>query len=172
MSSSKALHGEQAVQAVAKQLGRDLTLVERRVVEEEGFVPEIYKDTKGIDTYGVGQTGEYIKKGFPAALQAKAKRAAQRIPSLGQLPENLQAELIQAEYRGDLGNSPTFLKLLNAGDYETAAKEFLDNDDYRRSVKDKTGVHKRMERVAASVAEYGQLVKQAEQARSFPSSMR
>lgn len=171
MTTDNALHGEQAVKAVAKQLGRPLTYVERRVVEEEGFVPNVYKDTKGIDTYGVGQTGEWIKKGFPAALQSKAKRTKQRIPMLDTLPETVQAELIQAEYRGDLGNSPTFLKLLNSGQFEAAAEEFLDNDDYRRSVKDKTGVHKRMERVAEAVKEYGQSAKKAEQAGTFAGSL-
>ena len=65
-----------------------------------------------------------------------------------QFSEDVQAELIQAEYRGDLGGSPKFLRLFNQGQYRQAADEFLDNADYRRSLKNKTGVHKRMERVS------------------------
>jgi GH24 family phage-related lysozyme (muramidase) len=152
---AKALHGNKAVKAVEEQLGRPLTYGERRVVEEEGFVPEVYLDTKGVKTYGVGQTGEWIEKGFPAAYQDHVRRAEGYIPNLTELPEYLQAELIQAEYRGDLGGSPKFRKLFKKGKFEEAAEEFLDNDDYRNSKKEKTGVHKRMQRVADAVRKYG-----------------
>lgn len=150
-----ALAGNKAVAAVEKQLGRPLSYAERRVVEEEGFVPQRYTDTKGVETFGVGQTGEWIEKGFPAAFQYHLERAERLIPTLPELPEYLQAELIQAEYRGDLGGSPKFREKFLQGAYDEAADEFLDNEDYRNSKKNKTGVHKRMERVADAVRRYG-----------------
>lgn len=153
--ASNALHGKRAISAVEDMIGRELTYAERRVVEEEGFSPEKYLDTEGVETFGVGQTGEWIKKGFPAAFEHHVQRAQKYIPQLPELPEYLQAELIQAEYRGDLGGSPEFRKKFLAGDYEAAAEEFLDSDDYRKSKKEKTGVHKRMERVAEAVRKYG-----------------
>ena len=129
----KVYHGAQAVEQVSQNLGRPLTYAEQRVVEEEGYVATPYLDTKGILTQGVGQTGEWIEKGFEAAFQHHVERTERRIPNLQELPDTLQAELIQAEYRGDLGQSPTFLKLFNQGFYHTAAEEFLDHKEYKES---------------------------------------
>ena len=163
----KFYYGADAVKQVEKKLGRPLTYIEKRVVEEEGFVDGIYKDDKGITTAGVGQTGKYLNKSFEESLQAHVKEAERLIPSLTTLPEDVQAELIQATYRGDLGGSPTFRKLLNAGDYEKAAQEFLNNKDYRNSIAlnqsgKPHGVAGRMEKVAAAVAKLGQPTSQPE----------
>jgi len=157
----KVYHGAQAVEQVSQNLGRPLTYAEQRVVEEEGYVATPYLDTKGILTQGVGQTGEWIEKGFEAAFQHHVERTERRIPNLKELPDTLQAELIQAEYRGDLGQSPTFLKLFNQGFYHTAAEEFLDHKEYRESKEKDSGVHKRMKRVSDAVAMFasGETVK-------------
>lgn len=152
--NKKVYYGQDAIAQVEQNIGRELTYAEKRVVEEEGYVATPYLDTKGILTQGVGQTGEWIEKGFEAAYQHHVDRAERRIPGLKDLPEALQAELIQAEYRGDLGTSPTFVRLLNEGNYEEASSEFLDNNDYRRSQEENTGVHKRMKRVSDAVSSY------------------
>ena len=152
--TKKVYYGQDAIAQVEQNIGRELTYAEKRVVEEEGYVATPYLDTKGIITQGVGQTGEWIEKGFEAAYQHHVDRAERRIPGLKDLPEALQAELIQAEYRGDLGTSPTFVRLLNEGNYEEASSEFLDNNDYRRSQEEGTGVHKRMKKVSDAVASY------------------
>lgn len=160
-TEKKVFHGADAVAKVSENLGRPLTFAEQRVVEEEGYVATPYLDTKGVLTQGVGQTGEWIEKGFEAAFQHHVDRTQQRIPNLQELPDNLQAELIQAEYRGDLGQSPTFLKLFNQGFYNTAAQEFLDHDEYRESKEANSGVHKRMQRVSDAVSMFasGETVK-------------
>lgn len=152
MAKPKTYHGVDAVKKVEKKLGRPLTYSERRVVEEEGFVDGKYKDTKGIVTAGVGQTGKYLNKSFEEAFNDHVKQTEKLVPSLKALPEDVQAELIQAAYRGDLGGSPTFRKLLNAGKYEEAAQEFLNNKDYRESLKGNGAVANRMQRVAEAVA--------------------
>ena len=142
------LYGDDAVKQVEKLEGRPLTYDEQFVVREEGFVNKPYQDTKGIITYGVGQTGNWINKSFSEAYEAHKEEARKLIPSFDNLSKELQAALMSAVYRGDLQQSPEFRKLFNAGKYKEASKEFLDNDDYRASVKSGDGVHKRMERVA------------------------
>jgi len=142
------LYGDDAVKQVEKLEGRPLTYDEQFVVREEGFVNKPYQDTKGIITYGVGQTGNWINKSFSEAYEAHKEEARKLIPSFDNLSKELQAALMSAVYRGDLQQSPDFRKLFNAGKYKEASKEFLDNDDYRASVKSGDGVHKRMERVA------------------------
>ena len=154
MANHKVLHGADAVAAVTELVGRELTLIERRIVEEEGYVAGDYLDSKGISTSGVGQTGDFKGMSFEDTVQAHIERARGRIPALDSLPEELQAELVQAEYRGDLGTSPKFVKLINDGEFEKAAEEFLDNQDYRNSQLDGSGVAGRMERVSAAVRDY------------------
>ena len=149
-------HGSDAIAQVEANIGRPLTYAEQRVVEEEGYVATPYTDTKGITTQGVGQTGEWIEKGFEAAYQHHVDRAQSRIPNLGTYPKELQAELIQAEYRGDLGHSPNFIKLLNEGNYNQASLEFLDNKDYRNSLETDSGVHRRMKKVSDAVAAHSE----------------
>jgi len=149
-------HGADAIAQVESSLGRPLTYAEKRVVEEEGYVATPYTDTKGITTQGVGQTGQWIEAGFEAAFAHHVDRTRNRIPNLDEYPEDLQAELIQAEYRGDLGHSPTFLRLFNQGNYAQASEEFLDNNDYRNSLVTNTGVHGRMKRVSDAVASYSE----------------
>ena len=142
------LYGDDAIQHVERLEGRELSPAEKVVVREEGFVSAPYKDTKGITTYGVGQTGEWIDKPFSEAFDAHKEEARKLIPSFDNLSEELQGALMSAVYRGDLQQSPTFRKLFNAGKLEEASVEFLDNNDYRASVKAKDGVHGRMERIA------------------------
>jgi GH24 family phage-related lysozyme (muramidase) len=66
----------------------------------------------------------------------------------------LQTALSDAHFRGSLRGSPKTLALIRAGDLSGASKEFLDNDEYRQSVKDKTGVHKRMENISKTLAKH------------------
>jgi len=145
-------HGRKAVAKVTEMLGRPLSYLERRVVEEEGFADKKYKDTKGIVTSGVGQTGKYKNMSFEETFQDHLKRARGRIKNFDQLPEQVQAELLQAEYRGDLGGSPKFVKLFNEGNYEEAAAEFLNNKEYRTTKY--SGIKNRMERVANTVGAF------------------
>lgn len=135
-------------------LGRPLSYLERRIVEEEGFADREYKDTskKRVITSGVGQTGKYKNMSFEETFQDHLKRARGRINNFDQLPEQVQAELLQAEYRGDLGGSPKFVKLFNQGNYEEAAAEFLNNKEYRTT--EYPGIKKRMERVANTVGAF------------------
>ena len=132
------LYGQDAIKKVEESEG-PLTGPQQRIVTLEGFVPHRYKDTKGITTYGVGQTGRYIEKGFKESFKAHEKRAKKKIKEFDKLPETMQAELIQAEYRGDLGESPTAVKLFNQGKYKEAAREFLNHAEYKTYKQNGTG---------------------------------
>jgi hypothetical protein len=158
---SNTLHGGQAVKQVTKNLGRELTRGERRVVMEEGYSVKPYRDTvrseqhpKGVLTGGVGQTGKWLEKGFEATYNHHVKRAKAKVPDFDDYPEYLQAELVQSEYRGDLGHSPTAMRLLREGKHAAAAEEFLDNDEYRNP-KTSPGIKKRMKATSDAIKEYG-----------------
>jgi GH24 family phage-related lysozyme (muramidase) len=150
---STVLQGEQAVQHVSQMEGRPLSPKEARVIQLEGYVPYTYLDTKNVPTYGVGQTGKWMDKPFSETFAKHEDRARKAIAKYDELPEYLQAEIVQAEYRGDLGSSPTFRKLFNKGKYKEAAKEFLNHEEYLNpDTPDQ--IKRRIESVAKAVAHY------------------
>ena len=151
-SVATTYHGPKAIAKVEEQEG-ELTPAQKRVVELEGFVQGTYLDTKGIETAGVGQTGEWIGKSFKEAFSHHEDLTKKYINDYDQLPEYLKAELMQATYRGDLGGSPRFRRLMNRGKYDEAADEFLDNAEYKDPNTPKS-IKRRMEAVADAVARY------------------
>lgn len=124
-------HGKQACDALEAAEGIELTERERRTVMVEGYATEPYRDTKGILTSGVGQTGEWLNRPFRDSFLHHAERARARFPDWRLLPAYLQSELIQSEYRGDLGLSPKACGHVKSGRWEDAATEFLNNAEYR-----------------------------------------
>ena len=142
-NSKDILHGKEAIKKVSENLGRPLTNMEKRIVELEGYATRPYKDTKGKLTFGVGQTEEFIEKGFPASLEEHVNRTRALINNFDKLPEAVQIELVQGTYRGDIPGSPTFRKLFNSGKYEEAAKEFLNHGEYKKYLKKRQGGDKK-----------------------------
>jgi len=102
--AAKMLHGQKAVDKV-EELEGELTPVQRRIVELEGYVPTEYEDTKGIVTKGVGQTGNYMDMSFKEVAEIHEDVARNLINDYDELPVELQAELAQLAYRGDLQQS-------------------------------------------------------------------
>lgn len=158
--------GDRAVKEVEKRLNRKLLPEEKRIIELEGFVDGYYQDSKGVLTRGVGQTGTYAEgetslSGFDNAYQEHINRlkAREGMAGFDNYSPSLRQELVQAEYRGDLGQSPTFRKILSTAktpqDYERAATEFLRNEDYINAKKSGSGVADRMEAVANAVRQEG-----------------
>jgi hypothetical protein len=144
-------YGKQAIAAAERFLGRKMKPEERRACYLEGYSDEVYLDTKQIETFGMGQTGEWIAKGLEAALNHHELRVMNRLPDYHAYPEYLRSELFQAEYRGDLGHSPNTCRLINARKYANAAVEFLDNDEYIHAP---NSIQRRMEAVAAALTLY------------------
>lgn len=123
--------GENAARMVELHEGYQLTPGERRVLEVEGYVPQVYLDTKGIPTRGVGQTGEYMRKPFRESYQDHVEKARGMTHGFDLLPDYLQNEIVQSVYRGDWGMSKNTRDLLEAGLVREAAKEFLDHAEYK-----------------------------------------
>lgn len=160
VGTPKRLHGNQAVKAAQQYYGEPvIDPIAEHIIQEEGFVPGIYKDTKGIDTEGVGLTAGNIGKNFFTEVMPKyVKRAMAIDPTYVKLPEETKKALVSMVYRGDIKASHKTAKYIKAGEYEKAAKEYLDHDDYRNSKaknvaagKRVHGVQYRMEANAAAL---------------------
>lgn len=149
----KIYYGESAIKQVEKDEG-SLTATQKHLVTLEGYVRGEYQDTKGITTRGVGQTGKFADMTFKQSFDVHVRRTKSRIRNFDTYPDFVKQELIQAEYRGDLGNSPKFMSLLNAGNFSEAAEEFLDVDEYRDSLEDGTGIATRMEMVRDALLKF------------------
>lgn len=126
------------------------------LIDEEGFVPTTYKDDVGVDTEGVGATGENMGLCFFTEIYPKyVQRSARAVKDYKSMPQELQNAVLSAVYRGDLG--PKTAALLSEGRYEAAAEEYLNHAEYRRrkAANPNDGVVKRMERNAAAMAAGG-----------------
>ena len=141
----------------------------------EGFKDKPYRDSnKKKWTIGVGtligdgsdeayQNSQFYNKTIDkAAAQSLAKADIEKkIGVISKLvgedtfssfsPE-LQSHLVSGAYRGDITGSPNALAKLKGRDFSGAAKEFLDNEEYRKAVAAKSGVAKRMEELSAVIS--------------------
>ena len=127
------------------------------LIEEEGFVPEVYEDDVGVKTEGVGATAENKGKNFFTEVYPKyEERAARKVKGYTTMPQDLKNAILSAVYRGDLG--PKTAKLLSKGQYAAAAEEYLDHKEYKERKKKNPddGVVKRMERNAAVMRKYAE----------------
>ena len=141
------------------------------ILEDEGYRLLSYGDTKGNVTVGIGHLGgdpSATGTGFLGAVDRTfttpdeattlavkdidEKIASARnvlTPSVyDNLSESAKLAVVNMNFRGDLIKSPATVKLIQQGKMEEAAKEFLNNDDYRRSKKAGTGIWKRFEKNA------------------------
>lgn len=151
----KTYHGRDAVQQFSRMEGRHLSMGERRVVEEEGFVDGVYLDDVGIETSGVGQTGKYRNMSFDETYKAHEDVARQTIHGYDGYPEYVRAELTQLAYRGDVARKWKWVQLLNAGRVAEAAAELLDHAEYKeRKRAGDDGVTRRLEAAQSALFEY------------------
>jgi GH24 family phage-related lysozyme (muramidase) len=151
VDASTALTGQAAISKVEAAEGK-LDSTEKFILHHEGFSEQAYLDTKGIETSGVGQTGAFQGKPFKGVVDTFKARAKSAIYKLITVPQNLQDNIISAFYRGSMSGSPKTVALINKGDFSAAAKEFLNNQEYRNALKSGSGVADRMEQVAKALA--------------------
>ncbi len=146
----------------------------------------VYKDSKGLPTIGHGHLitkdspkviGQVITDSNRVSqiLAGKSKMTADEADSLlrkdveSRLPivkklapdfetysPELQAELASETFRGMTGKSPKAMEHLRAGRFEDAAKEYTNAKEYRESVRDKTGIAKRMDNLVNAIRMEGQ----------------
>lgn len=149
----------------------DLKKAASLIAQHEGFRPSAYKDVYGKWTIGygnlIGDGSDTAYKASPyyqkkinrdlgqkllmGSVREKANLAASPKllgDKLFDLSPELQSEVISSVYRGGLSGSPKTMEYIRGGKYKEAAKEFLDNDEYRAAVKAKTGVAGRMNKLA------------------------
>jgi len=141
------------------------------ILEDEGYRLLSYGDTKGNVTVGIGHLGgdpSATGTGFLGAVdrtfttpdeattlavkdideKIASARNVLTPPVYDNLSESAKLAVVNMNFRGDLIQSPATVKLIQQGKMEEAAKEFLNNDDYRRSKKAGTGIWKRFEKNA------------------------
>ena len=138
--------------------------------KEENFEPRPYKPdpTEEYFTIGYGHYGADVKPGM-VIDKAFAERLLDRdvrtrlnsirkvLPAFSTFPESLQDAIFSEHYRGSIMQSPKTRRLINEGKYREAAKEFLDNDQYRTAEADGIpGIRPRMERVSEALIRYAE----------------
>ena len=154
LSSPHFFGGSNAVSKLEEMEGRELSVVESKVAFYEGYVDATYLDSKGVRTKGAGQTGDFIGMPFSEVVKRKEKVVRQAVEGYDILPEDVQAELVQLAYRGDLRTSNKWVKLLNAGEYDEASKELLNHKEYL-DPSTSSGIKRRLEAASSAIASLG-----------------
>ena len=114
---------------------------------KEVFPEEHAKDPNFGSTIlrkGGRMTPEQADKLLARDVGVRIPQVEKLVPQFKSYSSELQSQLASEHFRGMLGKSPKAVKYLNAGQYAEAGKEFLNADDYRNSVKEKTGIAGRM----------------------------
>ena len=143
----------------------------------EQKILSVYKDSKGLDTVGHGHlvtpqsskifaelnispdvlggkaklTPEQADKLLERDVKTRLPEVQKLVPNFNNYSSELQGQLASEQFRGMLGKSPSALKKLSAGDFSGAATEYLNAKDYRDSVRDKTGIAPRMQKLADAI---------------------
>ena len=102
----------------------------------------------------VEQADEMLREDLDTRLQ-EIKKA---YPNFDTYPQDLQLQLTQSYYRGTLTPkaSPKTRKLINKGKFQEAAKEFLNNEEYKNAKKlGRPGIIERMDDVALALKNMG-----------------
>lgn len=103
------------------------------------------------DLSGKSVTEETARAMMMKSIGDKARRAISD-NMLGDkffdLSPKLQDAAISSVYRGGLSGSPKTMQNIREGKFAEAAKEFLDNEEYRQAKKSGSGVATRMEGLA------------------------
>lgn len=153
---------------VSQQQGEDFDLVssiEERLVDLEGFEDTAYKPVESEEYYtiGYGHYGRNVRQGqtiteaearelLKQDIQERLPQIRRAFPEYDNFSPELQVELAQGWFRGDVSGSPETRRLINEGKFEEAATEFLNNDEYRRAEElGKPGIRPRMEAISAAL---------------------
>ena len=134
---------------------------------EGDFFPEAKKATEDEKelTIGYGHYGEDVKPGqtitreeadvlLDKDIQKRIPAIMKAIPKFNNLSENLRKNIVSSWYRGSLSGSPKTIELINQSKFKEAAKEFLDNDEYRNAEKrNRSGIKSRMKATSKALAD-------------------
>lgn len=143
-----------------------LEKLKRTIRKEEGLKLDAYKPDKRekFNTIGYGHYSANVKDGaritkdkaeelLDKDIKSRLTNIRKSIKNYDKYPEETKKALFSSWYRGSLSGSPKTIDLLNKGKYEEASSEFLNNDEYRRRVKEGNmkGVINRMENTSNQI---------------------
>ena len=109
---------------------------------EKTFIKAFGAAGKAIRTSCIGGTcltQEQSEKLFDTDYNSHLQKTVKLIPNLASYPPNVQAAFVSGTYRGHIGDSPTFRKEWNAGNYDAALPQFLNREEYKTPKKNKDG---------------------------------
>lgn len=131
------------------------------IKRNEGVRNKLYRDSKGYWTIGIGHlvtpqeynlfkgkqlTQQEIMDLFKKDLDKKIQLAKSYFGAkFESFSDDLKIAIIDGYFRGDLSQSPRTRELLRRGNFKAAAKEYLNNDEYRAALTSGSGVAKRMQ---------------------------
>jgi GH24 family phage-related lysozyme (muramidase) len=117
---------------------------EEHITSGYGFYDKSNKENDSV-------TVEQAEKDLRKNIKIKLEGAKKGIKNFNNLSNNLKKHIVSSWYRGSLSGSPLTRELINAGKFEKAAQEFLNNAEYRAAVESGSGVAARMEAVAEAL---------------------
>jgi GH24 family phage-related lysozyme (muramidase) len=144
----KYYEGEPILKAKKPVKGDPYTIGYGRTRDLEG--KPITKNTRITEE----QANQMLREDLDTRLQ-EIKKA---YPNFDTYPQDLQLQLTQSYYRGTLTPkaSPKTRKLINKGKFQEAAKEFLNNEEYKNAKKlGRPGIIERMDDVALALKNMG-----------------
>lgn len=152
----------------APQAGDFLKRAAEYIKRNEGVRNKLYKDSKGYWTIGIGHLvtpQEYeLYKGkvltereILELFQKDMNKKLQLVKSyfgkaFDSYSEQLRIAILDGYFRGDLPGSPEARRLLKDGKFKQAAREYLNNKEYKAAVASGSGVASRMSKNAAIMA--------------------
>lgn len=142
-----------------------LDLAINRLKQLEGFRGAAYRATPGEKnlTIGYGHYNSSITRGQTITrseaeqllrqdINERLPQIRTAIPAFDTLSSPLKVELLQGWFRGDVSGSPKTLALINAGNFEEASIEFLNNKEYiNAAALGRTGIRPRMRAISEAL---------------------
>lgn len=150
-TARRAQNGLRAVRLVMDAYPGQIEGKHLPVIIWEGYSAVPYRDTKGVVTVGVGQTGYWADIPFPEVFDHFEQQARHLTTGFDELPQMVKDAIVVACYRGDWQVSPKTRRLFNNQMYLEAAEEWYDNEDYRVACAQRSGVKDRFEYVGACI---------------------
>ena len=139
-----------------------IEMYKETIRKEEGLRLEKYKPVKteehftigyghyGPDVDGMGKiTKQQAEDLLDKDVTQRVSEINNLIPDFNSFPDSARDAIFSEYYRGSIAQSPKTVKLINEGKYAEAAREFLNNEEYKNANDlGKPGIRPRMERVA------------------------
>lgn len=133
--------------------------------------PKIFAEVFAAEHQTNPKFGEEVLSGKKSLTPNQVDRLADRdiadrmtavvaaFPNFKTYSSDLQANIASEWFRGMMPSSKKTIMLINQGKWADASKEYLNSMDYRRAVKENSGVKTRMDRVSNAIGAEANRVK-------------